>query len=170
MASIENRRIKMKIYIIPSKNIFKYGFKITDEKNNPIGSITARTFEIERKLIVSSRTGGATISTSIGALKTTMQVIVGGKNITIVRKPSLLNTRVDISGLPWAIKGVCENNDYKIVEGRKLIAKISNEGFFGGKIAVEISNPGDELYVTAVVAAMIAAKDGVATKGAMENS
>ena len=159
----------MTIYIIPSKNLFKFGFKITDDSKNPIGSITVRTFEIERKLSVSTRAGSASISTTIGAFNTKMEVGVGGRKVTIVRKPSLFNTRVDITGLPWVIKGVCENYNYKIVDGKKLIARISKAGSFGGKIAVEITNPSDELCVTAVVAAMIAANDAGATKRAMEN-
>lgn len=159
----------MIIYIIPSKNLFKLGFKVTDEGNNPIGSITGRAFEMERNLSVTTRVGSADISTTMGAFYIKIQVKAGDKIFTIVRKPSLFNTRVDISGLPWTIKGVCENYDYKIIEGRKLVSRISNAGFFGGKIAVEIINPEDEFYATAIVAAMIAANDAVATKRAMEN-
>lgn len=159
----------MTIYIISSKNLFKFGFQITDDSKNPIGSITGRIFEIERKLSVSTRAGSASISTTIGAFNTKMEVSVGGRKVTIVRKPSLFNTRVDITGLPWVIKGVCENYNYKIVEGEKLIARISNAGFLVNLIAVEIPNPPDELCVTAVVAAMIAANDAGATRRAMEN-
>jgi uncharacterized protein YxjI len=155
------------IYIIPSKNIFKFGFKITDDKKNQIGTITGRAWEMEKDLSVATRCGSASIRTDSGFIKTKMQISVGGKSLTIVRKPSLFSSKVDISGLPWAIKGNCEGYDYKIVEGRKKIASISHGGFWGDKIVVEIFNPTDELYVTAVVAALIAAKDAVQNGNAM---
>ena len=55
--------------------------------------------------------------------------------------------------------GRIENYDYKIVDGKKLIARVSDQGFFGRKILVQIENPSDEVCVTAIVAALIACKD-----------
>ena len=154
------------IYIIPSKNIFKFGFKIKDDNGKEIGSISGKTFEIDRKLTVSTRCGTGYIESVVG-FHTKVNVSVAGKMIKITRKPSLFNTRVDIVGIPWAIKGVCDNYNYKIFNGRNLVAKISDEGFLRNKICVEIKNAADELEVTMLVAAMIVASDAVNTGKAM---
>lgn len=108
------------IYIIPSKNLFKFGFKIKDDNGKDIGSISGKAFEIDRRLNVSSRCGSAFIESTIGGWNTKLDVRVGGRTLKIVRKPSLFNTRVDITGLPWSIKGVCDNYDYKILNGIEL--------------------------------------------------
>ena len=151
----------MEIYIIPSKAFWKYGYKIKGGDGSERGSITGQIMQVDKIVSVNSVAGTVHISVIVGAFRTRMDISIGGRNIVIVRKPSLLNTRLDISGIPWIVKGVIENFDYKIVEGRKLIATISDAGFIGTKIAVDIENPADELLVTAIVSALIACKDSM---------
>lgn len=149
----------MDIYIIPSKAFWKYGYKIKGEDGSERGIIKGQLMEIDKTVTVTGVAGNSRIAVHVGGLRTKLDISGGGKHIVIVRKPSLFNTRLDITGTSWTVKGVIENYDYKIVDGKKLIARVSDQGFFGRKILVQIENPSDEVCVTAIVAALIACKD-----------
>ena len=159
----------MVIYIVPSRSMVNYGFKIIDNNGTKIGSVSGKFMEIEREFTVFERAGDLYVRAKLGAVNTKMEIVSAGKSIILTHKLSLLGSKIDISGIPWVVKGSCNSNNYKILDKKRIVAKVSAIGFFGRKIRVEIENPTEESTVIAIVVAIMAANDAHATRTAMEN-
>jgi len=131
--------------------------------------MSANAGQLEKHVHVSFKGSSVSITTDIGLSGVKLQFYAGGKQITLVRKSSLFSTRIALTGIPWAVRGDCDNYDYKILNGRKAVAVISGRGFFGKTIAVEIPDPANEVCAMAVVAAVITSRDALDSKSALEN-
>ena len=159
----------MVIYIVLSRSMVNYGFKVIDNNETEIGSVSGKFMEIERELTVSERAGDSYIKAKLGALNTRIDIVSTGKRIILTHRIGMFGSKVDISGIPWVVKGSCNSNNYKILDKKRIIAKVSATGFFGRKIKVEIEDPTEESTVIAIVVAIMAANDAHATRTAMEN-
>lgn len=148
----------MKLYMKEKLFSFHDRFTIKDEQGFDKYFVEGELFSLGKRLHILDVHGqeAALIRQQLFTLMPRYSLTVRGRELGEIRKEfTLFYQRYVIDSLGWEIEGSFWEHEYEIRRGGQVIARIYKEWLtWGDSYCMDISDPGDELAVLAVVLAI----------------